>query len=132
VELEVFNICTTGKNIKYLFLKECLSVLLLTVRCTPFIYYGEEIGLKSGKIARSEILDPVGKRFWYSPIPVGRDICRTPMQWSDKKHAGFSETEEETWLPVNADYQENNLESQVNDNESLLSFYKESGKKTRP
>ena len=53
--------------------------LLLTLRGTPFMYYGEEIGMRDIKLRRREILDPPGKRYW--PIYKGRDGCRAPMQW---------------------------------------------------
>ncbi|MHA2299002.1 MAG: alpha-amylase family glycosyl hydrolase [Candidatus Hodarchaeales archaeon] len=102
-----------------------LATLLLTLRCAPFIYYGEEIGMKSVKISRSKILDPIGKKFWWSPIPVGRDVCRTPMQWNETKHAGFSTADSETWLPVSSKFKKINLENQLSDQRSLFHLYKE-------
>lgn len=103
-----------------------LALMLLTLRGTPFIYYGEEIGMKQAKIPRNKMVDPLGKHFWYSPIPIGRDGCRTPMQWDDSTNAGFSpiSQEVETWLPIPQDYKAINVKSQENDPNSLLNFYK--------
>ena len=53
--------------------------LLLTLRGTPFMYYGEEIGMRDIHLRHSEILDPAGKKYW--PLYKGRDGCRSPMQW---------------------------------------------------
>jgi alpha-glucosidase len=71
--------------------------LLLTLRGTPFLYYGEEIGMRDIRLHRSQILDPPGKLYW--PLYKGRDGCRGPMQWEDSAHAGFSHGI--PWLPVN-------------------------------
>ncbi|MHA1169238.1 MAG: alpha-amylase family glycosyl hydrolase [Candidatus Hodarchaeales archaeon] len=101
-----------------------LTALLLTIRCTPFLYYGEEIGMTDGKIPRKRLQDPVGKKFWYIPLKLGRDICRTPMQWDSGKFAGFSSSND-TWLPVNDNYRNINLARQINDPRSLFTFYKE-------
>ena len=60
-----------------------IAVLMLTLKGTPFIYYGEEIGMSDGSIKRKEIVDPVGKQYW--PLHKGRDPVRTPMQWFDAK-----------------------------------------------
>ncbi len=57
-----------------------LAALLLTAWGTPFLYYGEEIGMKNGRVRRGRIQDPVGKKYW--PFNKGRDPERTPMQWS--------------------------------------------------
>jgi alpha-glucosidase len=97
------------------------AVLLLTVRGTPFLYYGEEIGMGNLPIRRKDLKDPVGIRYW--PVPVGRDPSRTPMQWDDTVSAGFSSSAE-TWLPVNPDYRTRNAAGQADDPSSLLSFYR--------
>ncbi len=97
------------------------AVLLLTLRGTPFMYYGEEIGMKNVKIPRNRVSDPAGKKFW--PFYAGRDLCRTPMQWSAENNAGF--TNGNLWLPVDMDYKRINVELQENDKYSLLNFYKE-------
>ncbi len=96
------------------------AAMLLTLRGTPIIYYGEEIGMPQSRIPRSSMDDPIGKKFW--PLPVGRDGCRTPMQWSADEHAGFSRAE--PWLPVDPSYVERNVERQDADPASLLNWYR--------
>ena len=97
-----------------------LLAMQLTVRGTPYLYYGEEIGMRDVSLARSQIQDPVGKRYW--PFNKGRDGCRAPMQWSAKPNAGF--TNGEPWLPLNKDYPVRNVESQSASPASMLAFYK--------
>lgn len=96
------------------------AALLLTLRGTPFIYYGEEIGMRNAKIPRRRIQDPLGKRYW--PFHPGRDGERTPMQWDASEHAGFSSAK--PWLPVNSDFQETNVEKQTGAHDSLFNWYK--------
>jgi alpha-glucosidase len=95
-----------------------LMAMLLTLRGTPYLYYGEEIGMRDISLKRSEILDPPGKRFW--PFYKGRDGCRSPMQWDDSAYAGFSSTR--PWLPVHPDYRMRNVESQQANPDSMLNF----------
>ena len=97
------------------------AALLLTVRGTPFLYYGEEIGMHDTKIPRSRLQDPVGKRYW--PFNPGRDPARTPMQWDDTLNAGF--TTGKPWLPVNENYREINAAAQEEDAFSLLNWYRQ-------
>ncbi|HUA35717.1 MAG TPA: alpha-amylase family glycosyl hydrolase [Candidatus Binataceae bacterium] len=85
--------------------------MLMTLRGTPFIYYGEEIGMPDAKVAAERKRDP-----------VGRDGCRSPMQWSDAANGGFSFAAE-TWLP-SGDYRTVNVEQQMNDDRSMLSLYR--------
>lgn len=87
------------------------AVMLMTLRGTPFIYYGEEIGMPDAPIASARKLDP-----------VGRDGCRSPMQWSDERHGGFS-TASDTWLPC-GDFDAVNVARQTNDANSMLSLYR--------
>ena len=94
--------------------------LLLTLRGTPFMYYGEEIGMRDIHLRRSKILDPAGKRYW--PIYTGRDGCRSPMQWDDRQYAGFSTVQ--PWLPINPDAIHRNVAAQQADPNSLFSFTK--------
>jgi len=96
------------------------AVLLLTLRGTPFLYYGEEIGIKNRPIPYRKILDPIGKRFW--PLFSGRDKARTPMQWDATPHAGF--TTGIPWLPVGWDYRTVNVSEQLKDPGSLLNVYR--------
>lgn len=96
------------------------AALLLTLWGTPFLYYGEEIGMTCEKIPRQDLRDPLGKRGW--PFLRGRDAERTPMQWDDTEYAGFSTVK--PWLPVNSDYITKNVKTQARDGDSLLSFYR--------
>jgi alpha-glucosidase len=98
-----------------------LAMMLLTLRGTPFIYYGEEIGMKEAKLPKDRLKDPVGVR-WY-PLHPGRDGCRTPMQWSDGEGAGFSAAE--PWLPVGPEYERRNVEKQLGEPASLLSLMRQ-------
>jgi alpha-glucosidase len=105
--------------------------MLLTLKGTPFIYYGEEIGLRDIPIRKkSDVKDPIGKSFW--PFFKGRDGCRAPMQWSSEINAGFSKSN--PWLPVNQDFPQRNVVRQQSDPESLLNFFKElvAIRKTQP
>jgi len=95
------------------------ALMLLTLRGTPFLYYGEEIGMPNVWIESERICDPVGKRF----PGLGRDPERTPMQWSDGPNAGFSSAAQ-TWLPVGPTGHGLNVAAQLHDPESLLSFYR--------
>ncbi len=96
-------------------------LMLLTLRGTPFLYYGEEIGMRDIKFHRSEIQDPVGKKFW--PFHKGRDGCRSPMQWNSGPYAGFSQAP--PWLKVHPDYVDRNVEAQMQQQGSLLHFYRD-------
>jgi len=96
------------------------AAFLLTTRGTPFLYYGEEIGILNVKLTRGQIIDPFGKRFY--PIYAGRDRSRSPMQWDNSQHAGFSRVT--PWIPLNPCYKKNNVEFQESNNLSLLSWHK--------
>lgn len=96
------------------------AAMLLTLKGTPFIYYGEELGMSCEKIPKNSLKDPLGIKGW--PIIKGRDAERTPMQWDDTDNAGFSNNT--PWLPVNKDYTYKNVANQKNDPDSLLSFYR--------
>jgi alpha-glucosidase len=99
-------------------LAKIAMALLLTLRGTPFMYYGEEIGMRDVSLRRGEIMDPPGKRYW--PIFKGRDGCRSPMQWDDMPFAGFSSAK--PWLPVHPNYHQRNVAAQNEDPDSLLNF----------
>ncbi len=96
------------------------AALLLTQHGTPFLYYGEEIGMRDIRVSRSEIQDPVGKRYW--PIYIGRDGCRSPMQWDETSAAGFGSST--PWLAVHPNYRKRNVELQRRDSNSLFHFYR--------
>lgn len=97
------------------------AMLLLTLRGTPTLYYGDEIGMHDVEIPPGKAQDPYGKR-----VPgKGRDPQRTPMQWSSEPNAGFSPPEtQELWLPLAADYQTVNVERQLGDPMSILNLYR--------
>ena len=97
------------------------AMLLLTLRGTPTLYYGDEIGMTDVLILPEQQLDPFGLR-----VPgLGRDPCRTPMQWSPEPNAGFSASDTPgLWLPLASDYQQVNVERQLADPTSILSLYR--------
>ncbi len=98
-----------------------MATLLLSLRGSPIMYYGEELGMENKDPVRKEdVKDPIGKLGW--PKYKGRDGERTPMQWSSGKNAGFSE--KTPWLPVTDSYKTHNVESESKDPNSILNFYK--------
>ena len=99
---------------------EILASMLLTMKGTAFIYYGEEIGMNDAQIPFEKIVDPAGINLW--PDYKGRDSARTPMQWDDGVFSSFSKVE--PWLPVTDDYNGLNVKAQMSDQNSLLNFYK--------
>jgi alpha-glucosidase len=96
------------------------AAMLLCLRGTPFLYYGEELGMDCERLPRAVLQDPLGLSTW--PLAFGRDPERTPMQWDDSPHAGFSVTT--PWLPVNHDYRRKNAAIQEVTPGSLLAWYK--------
>jgi alpha-glucosidase len=102
------------------------AVLLLTLRGTPFLYYGEEIGLRDVPIPRAEIVDLPARRG--SPIARAiapwwnRDQARAPMPWSDAPNGGFSA--HRPWLRMAPDAAVRNVARQSADPDSVLSFYR--------
>ena len=98
-----------------------LGALYLTLRGTPIMYYGEEIGMENNNPTRKEdVKDPKGKSGW--PADIGRDGERTPMQWNDSTNAGF--TTGTPWLPVPPSYKTHNVASESKDPNSVLAFYR--------
>ncbi len=96
------------------------ATLLLTLRGTPFLYYGEEIGMCEANIPRAEIVDPPGRRYW--PLDKGRDGCRTPMQWEAGPNAGFGSGK--PWMRLSGDIDRINVQSERADPDSLLNHYR--------
>ncbi|MCW7507258.1 alpha-glucosidase [Leptospira levettii] len=96
------------------------ACMMLTLRGTPFLYYGEEIGMKRQKVSFNKIQDPVGKRYW--PFHPGRDPERIPMPWDGSDTTGF--TTGKPWLPLYEDSNTLNVESQKQDPNSLFFTYK--------
>jgi alpha-glucosidase len=88
------------------------ATLLLTLRGTPFLYYGEEIGMTDGPVSPEQAADP-----------EGRDACRTPMQWNGDPGAGF--TTGDSWLAIPASAATVNVADQLTDPSSLLTLYRE-------
>jgi len=98
-----------------------MAGLYLTLRGTPILYYGEEIGMKTTPPTRKEeVQDPEGRTGW--PKEKGRDGERTPMQWDESKNAGFSDAK--PWLPVPPTYKTHNVADEWKDTDSILSFYR--------
>ena len=115
--------------------------LMLTLKGTPFLYNGEEIGMSDYPLERiDQFRDNLG--VWIYRVlttemgespevaldivkTITRDKCRTPMQWSSAPNGGFSPPEVKTWLPVHPNYADGvNVAKQGTDPGSLLNFYK--------
>ena len=96
------------------------AMLLLTLRGTPTLYQGEEIGMTDVPIPPERVQDP-----WERNVPglgLGRDPERTPMQWDASAHAGF--TTGVPWLPLAPDYRTVNVAAQAADPRSILALYR--------
>jgi alpha-glucosidase len=115
--------------------------LMLTLRGTPFLYNGEEIGMTNMAFDDVAVLrDTVALRQYDMAVNVGgmepqaatalvcgetRDRCRTPVQWSNAPNAGFCPADVMPWLPVNPNYAAGvNVADQQTDPQSMLAFYK--------
>jgi alpha-glucosidase len=94
------------------------AMLLLTLRGTPTMYYGDELGLGKVPIPPNAIQDPWEKR----EPGLGRDSSRTPFQWDGSANAGF--TNARPWLPVDPNYPQRNLELLKNEPTSILCLYR--------
>jgi len=96
------------------------AMLLLTLRGTPTMYYGDELGMRDITVPTALSQDPFEKR---DPGKgLGRDPERSPMQWDGTKGAGFSTGT--SWLPLAPDYQTVNVATESADPKSLLSLYR--------
>jgi len=96
------------------------AMLLLTLRGTPTLYYGDELGLPQATIPPERQQDPFGRR-----VPGrGRDGCRTPMLWDRGPSAGFCPPGVEPWLPLGPGAEERGVEAQLADPRSLLNLYR--------
>jgi alpha-glucosidase len=96
------------------------AMLLLTLRGTPTMYYGDELGMRDVAIPPDEVRDP-----WEKNVPglgLGRDPERTPMPWDATANAGFSTAR--PWLPLGADYPDVNVETEQRDPTSMLNLYR--------
>lgn len=114
-----------------------LAALYLYMRGTPFIYQGQEIGMRNFGFERIEDYDDCSSiNQYYYAIQKGfsqeealefiksksRDNTRYPISWNNEKNAGF--TDGKPWLPINPNYTQINIEAQERDEKSLLSFYR--------
>jgi glycosidase len=114
-----------------------IATLLLTNCGTPFIYQGQEIGTTSIRMTDIERYQDVeshnsfktmskifGKKgaMWRVAY-CSRDNARTPMQWNGGKNAGFSDGDS-TWLPVNPNYTDINVERDLADEDGVIEYYK--------
>jgi len=96
------------------------AMLLLTLRGTPTLYYGDEIGIGEVIVPPERQCDPWGRN--EAEFNVGRDPARTPMQWDDTIYAGFSG--HEPWLPLTQDHATRNVGKMRDDSRSILILYK--------
>ena len=96
------------------------AMLLLTLRGTPTIYYGDEIGLADVSIPPELVQDP--RELNEPGLGLNRDPVRTPMPWDGSPNAGF--TSGASWLPLNEDWQKRNVASQSADPASMLNLYR--------
>jgi alpha-glucosidase len=96
------------------------AMLLLTLRGTPTIYQGEEIGMTDVAISPQQVVDP-----WEKNVPglgLGRDPARTPLPWDASPKGGF--TSGEPWLPLGPEHDRVNVASEARDPQSMLSLYR--------
>ncbi len=115
-----------------------LTVLTLTAKGVPFVYYGEEIGMHNITAQTiEEMVDVQGKTHYQLAILEGknpeeallegnkhnRDKSRSPMQWNANAFAGFSNNK--TWIKINSDYKEVNVQHLTKNKNSILTIYKE-------
>ncbi|MDO4904343.1 MAG: alpha-glucosidase family protein [Lautropia sp.] len=98
------------------------AAMLLTMRGSPCIYQGDELGLPEADLAFEDLQDPYGITMW--PEYKGRDGCRTPFPWAkDAPQAGFSSAEK-SWLPVPDEHRRLAVDQQENQADSMLNFYR--------
>lgn len=121
---------------------KALATILFSLRGTPFIYQGEEIGLDNAKFASIDDYDDISSHGAYDLArsdglsdkeairfvqKFSRDNARTPMQWDTSKNAGFT-TADKAWLPVHDDFKACNVEIEEKDADSVLNFYRKLSK----
>ena len=114
-----------------------LGTVNLLLRGIPFIYQGQEIGMKNAKWNSIDEYDDISTKDQYQIARkaglsdqealevcnrMSRDNARTPMQWTSEENAGF--TKGTAWLKINPDYKEINVENQENDPDSVLNYYR--------
>ena len=115
-----------------------LGTMLHTLRGTPFIYQGEEIGMTNVSFKDLHDFDDIETRGYLNDLKEShdfseeellnlanyrsRDNARTPMHWNDSKYAGFSE--EQPWIKMNSNYQEINVEKDLKSEDSVFEYYR--------
>ncbi|MGA8113461.1 MAG: alpha-amylase family glycosyl hydrolase [Actinocatenispora sp.] len=99
------------------------AMLLLTLRGTPIVYYGDEIGMTDVPVPDELVRDPYARRV--PGIGVGRDPERSPMQWSAAPHGGFCAPEATPWLPVPDSATRVNVAAQAVDPTSMFCLYQD-------
>jgi len=114
-----------------------LAVLLMTLRGTPYVYQGDEIGMTNIAFDHPDDYKDVETLNYFKALEadgqdpkdhlekvyaIGRDNARTPMQWSDGKNAGF--TDGQPWIKVNPNHTDINVEDQERNTQSILNFYR--------
>ena len=102
------------------------ATLLLTVRGTPILYYGQELGMVDNTdIPADRLQDRAIVKSETGETPPPRDGARTPMQWDDSHQAGFSFGKDvEPWLPLHPNYSEVNVQAAWQKPDSILNFYR--------
>ena len=96
------------------------AMLLLTLRGTPTVYYGDEIGMVQVPIPPERVRDPL--EIIIPGCGLGRDGARTSMQWDPSPHAGFSTVD--PWLPLADDFRSENVENGRRDLSSIYNLYR--------
>lgn len=97
------------------------AMLLLTVRGTPTMYYGDELEMLDARISPAEVVDPAEKN--QPGLGLGRDPERSPMLWDNRENAGFTSPGAKTWLPLVWDWPKFTVETQSYDARSSLALY---------
>ena len=98
------------------------AMLLLTLRGTPTLYYGDELGMLDGHVPPDRVRDP-----WERNVPgrgLGRDPARIPMRWDPTEHGGFCAADVEPWLPLALGSGPPDVAAQRRDPGSLLNLYR--------
>lgn len=96
------------------------AMLLLTLRGTPTLYYGDELGLSDVVVPPEQLQDP--RELREPGLGLGRDPVRTPMPWDASANAGFSQVS--PWLPLNADWPMRNAVGMADEPASILTLYR--------
>jgi alpha-glucosidase len=98
------------------------AVLLLTLRGTPTMYYGDELGMPDAQIAPEQVRDPAEKN--QPGIGQGRDPERSPMLWLNLENAGFTSSGIPTWLPLVWNWPSYTVETENADPGTMLKLYR--------